>query len=131
MNLAILKTEITTDPLTRGYSGMSDEQIAASLNTPNRQADQDSLTGGMVMASIVRSEYANLTANDKQYVQLLISCGTMPITAQLKTEFGAVFAAGTGTRANLLALLKRTGSRAEELGIGFVTPSDVANAKLS
>lgn len=32
MNLAALKTELTTDPLGRGYSGMSDEAAANSLN---------------------------------------------------------------------------------------------------
>lgn len=131
MNLTALKSEITTDPLARGYSGLTDEQIASSLNAPNRTADRDTLTGGMVMASIVRSEFAALAANDKQYIQLLASCGELPITAQLKTEFGAVFGAGTTTRANLVALLKRAGSRAEELGLGYVTPSDVANAKRS
>lgn len=131
MNLATLKTEVTTDPLARGYSTMSDEQIADSLNTGNRTADRDTLTGGMVMSSIVRSEFAALSAADKQYIQLIVSCGEMPITTTLKTEFGAVFGAGTATRTNLVALLKRTGSRAEELGLGNVTPSNVADAKRS
>ena len=131
MNLPALKTEVTTDPLARGYSGMNDEQIADSLNTPTRTADRETLTGGLVMASIVRTELNALAANDKTYVQAVVNAGEMPITPQLKTELSAVFPAGSGTRANIVALLKRTGSRAEELGIGYVTPSNVADAKRS
>ena len=37
-NLAGLKAEIVTDPLTRGYAGMSNEAIADSLNTADRLA---------------------------------------------------------------------------------------------
>lgn len=33
---ALLKTELSTDPLTRGYSGMSDQQAADSLNAKDR-----------------------------------------------------------------------------------------------
>jgi hypothetical protein len=130
MNLQALKTEITTDPLAR-YAKLSDEQIAELINQPGRQVDRDTVTGGEIMACIVRSEYAGLTAGDKAYVQLLVTAGTMPITANLKTEFGAVFPSLSTTRANLATLLKRTGSRGEELGIGYVTASHVADAKRS
>jgi hypothetical protein len=36
MNLTTLATELTNDPLARGYSGMTAAQAAASLNTANR-----------------------------------------------------------------------------------------------
>jgi hypothetical protein len=77
----------------------------------------------------VRAEFAALPAADKQYVQLVCQAQTMPLTAALKAELGSVFPAGSATRANLLALLKRPGSRAEELGLGFVSPSNVADAR--
>lgn len=130
MNLQALKSELTTDPLGRNYAGMGDEAAAVSLNAADRQPDQETLTGGMIAASVVRSELAALSAAaDRDYVRTLMQAGEMPLTATLKSELGAIFGAGTGTRSNLLALLKRPGSRAEELGLGHVTASDVANAR--
>lgn len=127
--LTILKTEITTDPLARGYAAMDDPAVAASLNKPDRQPNRETLTGGMLAASVVRSEFDALSAAVKTYVQTLIGAGEMPVTQQLRTELAAVFGAATTTRANLLALLKRTGTRAEELDLGSVTPSDVADSR--
>ena len=131
INLAALKTELTTDPLGRGYAVMTDEQAAASLALSDRQADRDMLDSALLVASIVRAEYATLSANDKDYVRLVGAVdGPLPLTANLKTQLGAIFPAGSATRANLVALLKRTGSRAEELNLGgSPTPSDVADAK--
>lgn len=129
MDLQALKTELTTDPLSRGYSTMTDEQAAARLNVPDRQPNRETLDAGSLVASIVRAELAALTANDKDYLRLVAMAQTMPLTVTLKTELGGIFPVGSQTRANLVALLKRTGSRAEELGLGSVSPSDVADAK--
>jgi hypothetical protein len=130
MDLTALKTELTDDPLARGYAGMNDEQSAVSLNIADRQPNRESLTGGMIAASVVRAELAALLSiDDKNYVLGLMSAGDMPLTANLKAELGGIFGVGTATRANLIALLKRPGSRAEELGLGFVTPSHVADAR--
>lgn len=130
MDLVALKSEITNDPLGRGYSGMTDEQIAASLAVHDRQADRESLEAGLLVASIVSSEYIGLSANQKDYVRLIAMASTVPLTASIKTELGAIFPAGSTTRANLIALMKRAGSRADELKLGGnPTPSDVANAK--
>lgn len=130
INLTALKAEITTDPLTRGYSGMSDDAIAASLAVPNRQADREALDSGTLVASIVSADYVGLTANQKDYVRLVAMATSVPLTAALKSELGAIFPAGSTTRANLIALQKRPGTRAEELNLGGQpTASDVANAK--
>lgn len=37
----ILVNELTTDPLARGYSGMTDQQVADSLNTFDREGDAE------------------------------------------------------------------------------------------
>lgn len=129
MNLIALKNEITTDPLALGYVGKNDEEVADLLNKTQRPVDRETLDGGLLVASIVRSEYAALSATDKDYVRLVALASSIPLTATIKTELGQVFPAGSQTRANLVALLKRTGSRAEELGLGFVTPSHVADAR--
>lgn len=129
MDLAALKNELTTDPLTRGYSGMSDEGAAESLNASNRQADRDTLDAGLLVASIVRSEYDSLANAAKDYLRLIAMAQSLPLTATLKTELAGIFGVGTQTRTNLIALLKRPGSRAQEMGLGLVTTSNVADAR--
>lgn len=133
MDYAALKTEITTNPAGIGYAGLDDEAIAAKLAVANRQVNREAIDGGLLASAIVRSEYAALSANDKDYVRLLCATATpIPLTASFKTELGAVFGAGTATRTNLVALTKRTGTRAEEINLGGQpTASDVANAKRS
>ena len=45
MNYDALKTELTEDPLALGYSGMTDQEVADSLNAVNRQRNRTSMTG--------------------------------------------------------------------------------------
>jgi hypothetical protein len=130
MDLIALKTELTTDPIGRGYASKNDEQAAATFSIMDRQPNRETLESGLLVAAIVRSEFAALVAGDKQYVQMVATAPTMPLTATLKTELGAIFPAGSATRANLVALMKRPGNRAEELNLGGIpTTSEVANAR--
>lgn len=129
MNLVALAAELTTDPLARGYSAMSDEQAANSLNAQNRLPDKTELAAGDIVAALVRAEYDALSAAGKAFLGVVLSAPSIPITAIFRTNMAALFAAGTGTRANLVATLQRSGSRADELLLGFVTPSDVADAR--
>ena len=129
MDLQALKTELTTDPLARNYSAMADEAAANSLNVRDRQANRDTLDSGSLIAAIVRSEYGVLLAPDKDYLRLIALATSIPLTATVRNELAAMFPANSTTRANLIALLKQQASRGEELGIGFVTPSDVADAR--
>lgn len=129
MDLVALKKEIQDDTLGRGYAGMSHEQIAESLsNVRDRQPGRETLDAGLLVASIVRSEYAALGAGEKDYIRLIAAVGSLPLTKEVRQELSDIFPQGSETRKNLRALLKRQGSRAEELGLGSVTPSDVARA---
>ncbi len=126
MDLAALKTEITLP----AYVGKSDVECADMLNAIGPLVNRESVDGGQLAGAIVRSEFVALTANDRAYVSMLIPAQNIPLTAGFKTEIGGVFGAGTATRANLVALLKRSGSRSEELNLGGpVTSSHVANAR--
>lgn len=130
MDLAKLKTELTTDPLSRGYGSMSDEEASVSLNAPTRQPNRASISGGELAANAVKSEFVALSANDRAYFNMLVLAATLPSTPTLRTELATLFPAGSGTRANLVALIKRPGSRADELDLGgVVTPSHVADAR--
>ena len=129
MDLAELKEELLAGHPDTGAYSADDVTAAKQLNAPNRQPDRDSLSGGEIAASIVLAEMGALPAGKQEYVKALISCDSMPLTANLKSQLALVFDAGSASRANLLALVKRTGSRAEELGFGTVTPSHVADAR--
>ena len=52
----ILKPEVLSDPLTRGYSGMTDEQVADDLNTIYRTHDVQSVSSADIYDAIDRAE---------------------------------------------------------------------------
>ena len=58
MDIDTLKTELTDDPLAIGYSGMSDEEAAASLNTASREVNVESVTGQEIFEAVVLADYA-------------------------------------------------------------------------
>lgn len=128
MDLVALKNEIQNDPQSIGYSGKSHEDIAKLLNRPVRNVDRDTISGGQIAACLVKADWTALSAADKNYLQVFIAAQDMPLTIQLKNELGGLFGVGTGTRTNLLVMLKQSGSRAKELGLESVTTSDVADA---
>lgn len=116
MNLEKLGIELS-DPK---FKGLDDEQIANALNTADREVDVEVIDTGVVVASITREEFGKLSHDDKEYVGLLARRDTLPATATIKAELTALLPTLN---------LKRSGSRAEELGLGNVTPSQVADAK--
>jgi len=130
MDLAALKTEITTDPAAIGYAAANGdhEAIAKLLNKPQRTIDAGSLSSGVLVSCIDKTEFAALTAADKAYLNLFVTAGDVPMTANVRQALRSLFPAGTETRNRINAATRRAGSRAEELGLGRVTESDVADA---
>jgi hypothetical protein len=129
MDLQALKTELTTDPLNRGYAALNDEAAAALLNKPDRQPNRDTLDSGLFVGSIVAADYTGLTSDQRDRVRLLATPPLLFVSAHIRQELSDMFPPGSATRTNLRAALKRPGSRAEELGLGRVTESDVADAR--
>ncbi len=126
----ILRTELTTDPLVRGYSGMTDTQAATSLATVNRTINRTSVPAVEVIEALVASEYAALSTTLQNMVGLLISAGTInPLGTNTRAIFAAAFGPATTTRANLIALETMLVSRAVELGLGYVSVGDVKIAR--
>jgi hypothetical protein len=129
MDLQALKTELTTDPLNRGYAALNDEQAAESLNKQDRQPNRETLDSGRFVGSIVATDYAGLTADQRDRVRLLATPPLLYVSPHIRQELRDMFPANSATRTNIRAALMQTGSRAEELGLGRVTPSDVADAR--
>lgn len=130
MNLIILSAELTADPLSRGYSGMSDAEAADSLNAVNRTVIKASMSGDEVFAATVGTEFGGLT--DAKRNQWLAFCGRDSINPQGAANVAFlqyIFGAGSDTAAALVAARQVSVSRATELGLPFVWPIDVEDAR--
>jgi len=130
MDLTALKTEITTDPAAIGYATANGdhELIAKLMSKPGRSIDSESLSSGVLVSCLDKTEFTALAAPEKAYLNLFVTAGTVPMTAEVRQTLRAMFPQGSKTRQNINAATKRDASRAEELGFGRVTESDVADA---
>lgn len=129
MDLTKLNTELKTDPLTRGYSAMGDVEAAVSINKPDRSPDVDSVNTGTLRACFVAADWTALDAAQKSRLDFLLGSPTLAIPAHIRSELRNLFPQGNATRTALTFATRRTGSRAEELGLGRVTESDIADAR--
>lgn len=126
---AVLRAEIDNDPLGRGYSGMTDTQIAASLNTANRTRNKTSMTATEVLNAVVASEYNALTDANKTRLWELLGIGDLNPFGVEATLLTSLFGGGSQTIAALATKRVESISRAVELGIGHVTVGLVTEAK--
>src|SRR3990172_7632711 len=100
----ILREEIETDPLGRGYISMTDQQVADDMNADVRTRIRARIPSVEVIEITLASEYAGLTAGEKQRYQTFISAGEInPAGANTVAAFSAMVSAGTTTRANFVA----------------------------
>lgn len=141
--LAILKTELDTDPLALGYAGQPDTQgVADLLNTvglsvPPETIPDTSVSVSAVMDAVDASELPAVDVNGLQFFleRLRLSGGSVDISAgsAIIGQVADIFtvAAAPNSRTALNALTTREASRAEVLfGIGVtVTHTDVGLAR--
>jgi len=132
-----LKTELQTDPQALGYAapvGVGDDVGTAALLNQVRSGItifRSRVESWELLACLVKAEWDALAAGDKQLYQVLVSLPFVNTAdSRIRALFGALFGSATTTRANLLAMAQRQGSRAEQLfGEGAsVSPADVARA---
>lgn len=151
VDMNILREEISQDPLSRGYSAMSDGQVAESLNGRNRPGR------GVVASSEVRryvllnglwprlQAVASSATDETQrgtamtILQVMapnsfdeIRMNDPSVHAAVSSMLQVMVDAGAMTaenRAEMVALGDRTISRADELGLGLVHHLDVAEAR--
>jgi hypothetical protein len=129
MDLVALKTELTTDPAGLGYAGKSHEDQAVLINRPQRTMNREQFSGADLASCLDPVEFAALTAVQRTWIQTLTSAyGLLTLFASLRQDIRAVLATATKSLAKFNQTINRTGSRAEELGLGSVTTSDVADA---
>lgn len=134
MDEQILRQELTTDPLSRGYASMTDEQVADSLNAQNRQTQRDTLSGAEMFEQIEPSEFISKTNALQAEVWNIVHLGEaikVSPGSRTRARMIAIFGAGSATITNLAAILNITVSRADELGLGIVTAGAVGRARAS
>jgi hypothetical protein len=129
MDLVALKTELTTDPASIGYVGKSHEDQAILINKPQRTMNREQFSGADLASCLDPVEFAALTAQQKTWIQVITGAnGMLTLFASLRQDIRAVLANATKSLAKFNQTINRKGSRAEELGLGSVTTSDVADA---
>ena len=135
---AALKAELQTDPTALGYAphiaSGNDVALVEMLNAARAGIDirRDLIPSHELFEAIVPADWTAATAQEKQRIQLVLSMGTVDVRgANTRAAFQAAFGAGTTTRANLLALLTRPGSRAEALFGEPVSIDDLVKARLT
>lgn len=129
MDLQVLKNEIDTDPLARGYSGMTDQQVADSLNTVDRTRNRSFMTGKEVKDRIDTGEWAARTDAQKQIVLSLVTRDDLDPFGIDATIFQDAMAGATTTLANLNTYRVEDVSRGVELGLGVVADYNVYAAR--
>lgn len=128
MSLDALKAEIDGDPLTRGYAGMTDQQVADDLNTVYRTLNKASVTGDEIFNAIVPAQYAALTDAQKQIVMGFCGRDSVdPFAANNVAFFTDLFSGQTITNLNTLRV--EAVSRAAELNLGRVFAGTVGQAR--
>ncbi|MFQ5622427.1 MAG: hypothetical protein ACE5FS_03425 [Paracoccaceae bacterium] len=130
MNYAKLKAEVTTDPLGRGYSAMTDAEVATSLNVADRQRAREQMSGDEVFQQTDGTEFAGLTDTKRQlWVAFCARDGIDPRAPANRNFVKFIFGAGAKTVSTLEAARMETVSRANELGAGVIKPGDINHAR--
>ena len=129
--IEILKTEISTDPLSRGYSGMSDLEVADSMNTVNRPVTREYVTGSEIFNATNDVEYSALTVDQQAAWDRLCGIDQIKISSGVaKAREAELFGPGSTTRTNLVALKAAPAiSRAQEIGLPMVYEGNVQEAR--
>jgi hypothetical protein len=130
-SMAALMSEITNDPKGLGYANQAGnaDAIAVLINTspePIAAGSQEQIYRSRIesrdlMAGIVLSEFAALTQANRDYCVMLFSAQQVNTgDANVRTQIGSIFGAGTTSRTNLNTAAQKNAARAEALwGDGY------------
>ena len=78
MSLDALKTEIDTDPVTRGYAGMDDAAVADSLsNVIERSLNKATMTSSEVINAIFEADFDALILADQNRIWNVLGMGEL------------------------------------------------------
>lgn len=112
-----LRAEIQNDPNGLGYAGKNDAVIAGIFNNLDgvTQVAIMQITAAQLCDCINPNEFGNLSANNKQYLQQVLSMGAISTQGNTMIALITMFAPGSNTKNNLTNAISKLGSRAEAL----------------
>lgn len=123
---AILETEIQTDPLARGYAGMTNQGVADSLNVEDRTRIRSAMSGDELFGQTDTAEFLALTdANKQMWVSFCARDSIDPASTANIDFVKYIFGNVSDTVAALAAARVETISRGVEIGAGRVGEGDV------
>lgn len=126
MKLNVLIEEVTTDPLGRGYSSMSDEQVATDLNTVYRTIPKPYMSGDEIFSATDSGEFTGLSDHKRELWVSFTSKDFLDPYSQTNIAFlDYIFGTGSTTKATLASLRENPVSRAVELDLGIVRTGDI------
>lgn len=125
----VICDEITQDPLGRGYSGMTPDQVAADMNTAYRQVFRNDILGSELFEGIEAADWVALSENEKVLVISLLSFpGAVNPQGNVRTLLINIFGSGSATISNMSNISRHYISRASELGLGTVRAGEIVAA---
>ena len=117
----VLADEVANDPLVRGYSGMTDQELVDSLNTADRSRNRTSMTRSEIMQAVVPAAYNALAGDDLVAFWGLLSVETLnPFGVEADVMID-IFGSGSATITALGTARVESISRAVEVGAGVIT----------
>ena len=129
MNYQLLRDEIDTDPLARGYSGMDSQQIADDINIIYRERNRERMSPTEVFNTIVIADWTALTADEQRNIwDILHMGGDLDPFGNEAIMFTSTFGAGSDTIIALADARIEDISRGTEIGVGPIRESDVNKA---
>jgi len=102
---------------------------AGQLNAANRTQNRSSMTGSEILQQIDKGEFNTLSATDQQRIWDLLHLGTLNPFGVESNLMADIFTGGSATITALQAARKIGVSRAVEIGLGFVSPGHVLEAR--
>ena len=150
MDYNVLANELNTDPLARGYAGMTDQQAADDINTEYRTVNYPVFTDGLNAA--IRESLKWTTYRERSEIQTVANVYDFPAMREFMDLFFSTSetqpldlqnpyftwlidsmesegSMGTGAANAIRAFGERDVSRGTELGIGTVAEGDVQYAR--
>lgn len=125
-----LKSELDNDPLGRGYSTMTDQEVADDLNTEYRTQNINSFSGDFMFSRTDPTEFSNLTDHKQDLWNSFCSKASVDPWESNNVEFVKfIFGDSSTTVSNLSNSRTEFISRAEDLGYNSISAAQVTTVR--
>ena len=129
MDIDILRTELTDDPLGRGYEALLSEAVAANMNAIDRTTKKTIMEATEVFNAIDETEFNALSVDNQNRIWNVLHMGAINPFGLEASLFTNAFGGASATITALQAARKNNVSRGVELGLGIVRAGHIEEAR--